>query len=94
MAASSLPREEPVVGENGSLQIKCSKGTGQRAGGEPGGWREGGQPWSPMNIHDSVLEVGFLRCILAELCLDKVMSFSRGHDTAVSSAVLSSPSRL
>lgn len=47
-----------------------------------------------MNIHDPALEVGFLRCIFAKLYLDKVMSFSRGHDTAVSSAVLSSPSRL
>lgn len=55
---------------------------------------EGGQTWSPMNIHDPALEAGFLRCIFAKLSLDKVMSFSRGQDTAVSSAVLSSPSRL
>lgn len=47
-----------------------------------------------MNIHDPALEAGFLRCIFAKLYLDKVMSFSKGHDRAVSSALLSSPSRL
>lgn len=47
-----------------------------------------------MNIHDPALEAGFLPCIFAKLYLDKVMSFSKGHDRAVSSALLSSPSRL
>lgn len=79
-AAFSLPREEPVVGEAEACRSNVARGPVIVLVGSLGAG-EGGQPWSPMNIHDPVLEVDFLRCILAKLYLDKVMSFSRGRDT-------------